>query len=80
MTRHERRLFREAAAMGYVLGDRAQHSRHGDDFPHDQDIVANVIEHCDADRDTFPYTAALCTGRRRRITRKRLHPGEDNHR
>lgn len=90
MTRHERRIYREAAVMGYVLGYRSGNldGRTGkggpldreNRTPHDQDIVAIVIQHCDTTSDLYPYTAALCNGRRRRITRKRLYPGEDNHR
>lgn len=71
----ERRLVREAAVMGFVLGDRAGLTR-DDEFPRDMDIVRNVLEHCDSTSDKFPYLGAACSGRRRRITKARMWPGE----
>jgi hypothetical protein len=82
---YERRIVREAAVMGYVLGRRAGQidGRNGvsildtpTDFPGDFDIVRNVLQHCDSTDDKFPYLADACAGRRRRVTRKRMWPGE----
>jgi len=82
---YERRLVREAAVMGFILGERhGWHTatmpgtaRHADGvFPRDMDIVQDVIEHCDATSDLYPYLHDACNGVRRRITRKRLWPGE----
>jgi hypothetical protein len=67
---YERRILHEAAVMGYVMGHT------GGPVPSDTDIIRMVITHCDSNADLYPYIAAACTGRRRRITRKRLHPGE----
>ncbi len=85
-TRYERRLVKEAAVMGYVLGERAgrvsasgirqQMGRKEPPFPTDARIVQTVIEHCDSTDDKFPFIAAACAGRRRRVTRKQLWPGE----
>lgn len=81
----ERRIVREAAVMGYVLGRReglvlGRSGRSilddGDDYPHDSDILRNVIEHCDSTSDLYPYLAASCDGRRRRITKSRQWPVE----
>lgn len=84
LTRFERRVVREAAVMGYVLGERYGRSTSraicgngGSAFPSDFDIVRQVLEHCDSTADLYPYLAAACNGRRRRITRKRLFPGEE---
>jgi hypothetical protein len=86
MSRHERRLVKEAAVMGYVLGYRSGNldGRAGiggplhtsAPFPGDASIVRQVIEHCDSTDDLYPYIAALCAGRRRRVTKKRRWPGE----
>jgi len=86
LRRYERRIVWEAAVMGFVLGDRhgrvngyryATDARIDDKFPHDTDIVLNVIEHCDSTADLYPYIADACNGRRRRVTRARLfHPEE----
>lgn len=82
---YERRLVKEAAVMGYVLGERyGRISRNvtgtrqatEEPFPRDMQIVQDVIEHCDSTSDRYPYLADACAGRRRRITRKRLWPGE----
>lgn len=83
---YERRIVREAAVMGYVLGrqDGMVKGRRGDslafddgsDFPKDFDIVWQVLQHCDSTADKFPYLADACAGRRRRVTRKRMWPGE----
>lgn len=82
---YERRVLREAAVMGYVLGRRAGQAdgRNGvsildtpTDFPGDFDIVRSVLQHCDSTSDLYPYLADACAGRRRRITRKRMWPGE----
>jgi hypothetical protein len=83
---YERRIVREAAVMGYILGHRdgridhaignAESSRR---FPADLDIVRWVLEHCSTTTNngsSFPYLADATTGVRRRITRKRLWPGE----
>jgi len=80
---YERRVVHEAAVMGYVLGHR-DGRLDGDrfpfgkqDFPGDTAIVRSVIEACDGMPDRFPYLHVACGGRRRRITRKRLWPGEE---
>jgi hypothetical protein len=83
---YERRLVREAAVMGYVLGrqDGLIKGRqggslafgNGDDFPGDAVVLQNVLEHCDSTDDLYPYLAAACAGRRRRVTKGRLWPGE----
>lgn len=84
---YERRIVREAAVMGYVLGHRdgrldyAQRNTGGEQpFPADIDIVRRTLEHCattDGDNGPrFPYLAAAANGRRRHITRNRLWPGE----
>lgn len=87
MRRYERRLVREAAVMGYVLGYQSgnvdgRNGRGGplDDTnrtPHDSDILVRVIQHCDSTADLYPYIAAACNGQRRRVTQSRLfHPEE----
>lgn len=85
LTKFERRIVREAAVMGYVLGrqDGMIAARNGarlyerpTDFPGDFDIVRQVLEHCDSTDDLYPYLGAACAGKRRRITRKRMWPGE----
>lgn len=81
----ERRVLKEAAVMGYVLGRQdgliMRSRRQGildatENYPRDFAIVQDVIEHCDSTGDSFPYLAQACDGRRRRITRRRLWPGE----
>lgn len=80
----ERRLVREAAVMGYVLGQREGmvKGRQGGsviddgDFPRDREILRWVIEHCDSTSDLYPYLAAACDGRRRRVTKARQWQGE----
>ncbi len=85
---YERRLVREAAVMGYVLGHRdggidARHSglrtipELEAAFPHDGQILADVVAHCDSSSDTYPYIGEACDGRRRRITAARRWPGEE---
>lgn len=76
LTRYERRLVREAAVMGYVLG-RQDGQLRVEPFPKDSTILHDVIEHCDTLAHLYPYLAAACDGRRRRVTRARLWPGED---
>jgi hypothetical protein len=83
---YERRIVREAAVMGYVLGrqdgmvkGRAGGSLafdDGSDFPKDFDIVRRVLQHCDTTDDLYPYLGAAASGRRRRVTRARMWPGE----
>lgn len=84
LTRFERRILREGAVMGYVLGNRSGLGRgrsgasildDGDGFPTDNDIIRSVIEHCDSS-DGYSYLTDACDGNRRRITRKRMWPGE----
>ena len=87
LTKFERRVVREAAVMGYVRGYQAGNldGRTGKGgpldntrrIPGDFDIVRTVIQHCDSTADLYPYLADACAGRRRRITRKRLFPGEE---
>jgi hypothetical protein len=85
---YERRIVREAAVMGYVLGRRAGEvaarsstwrsiGEPEQAFPGDTDILRMVIEHCDSTDDLYPFLAAACDGRRRRITKARRWPGED---
>lgn len=84
---YERRLVREAAVMGYVLGrqDGLIKGReggslafdNGDDFPHDHEILRDVLQHCDSTSDLYPYLAAACAGRRRRVTKARQWAGEE---
>jgi hypothetical protein len=77
---YERRLVREAAVMGYVRGAMAGRSRatlgepRDGDIPPDASILADVIGACIA--MDYPYLAAASEGRRRRITKTRLWPGE----
>lgn len=86
LSRYERRIAREAAVMGYVLGRREgliigrsgrSFLNDGDDFPGDFQILQDVLEHCDTTSDNFPYLGAACDGRRRRITKARLWQGEE---
>lgn len=82
LSRYERRIAREAAVMGYVLGHRtglldARVSlADATGIPGDAEILRTVIEHCDSTSDLYPYLAAACAGRRRRITKARLWPTE----
>ncbi|GIM88861.1 hypothetical protein [Paractinoplanes toevensis] len=88
LSRYERRLVREAAVMGYVLGrqDGYIKARQGAStsdsggYPKDSAILQDVIEHCDSTSDRFPYLAAACAGQRRRVTRARLWAGEETER
>lgn len=84
LTRYERRVVKDAAVMGFVLGDRHGRTRSvldsDDDYPTDMTIVQNVLEHCDSTADLYPYLGAACNGQRRRVTRKRLWPGEETSR
>lgn len=78
---YERRIVREAAVMGYVLGHRdGRYDLPGDPFPADIDIIRRVLEHCATttgdNGPSYPYLATAAQGRRRIITRKRLWPGE----
>lgn len=87
LTNFERRVLKEAAVMGYVLGYRAGNAdgRLGDGgpldkterIPHDNDIVRTVLQHCDSTSDLYPFLGAACYGRRRRITAARRWPGEE---
>ncbi len=86
LSRYERRIVREAAGMGYVLGYRSGNLDGRDGLggpldnerriPGDSDILRSVLEHCDSTSDLYPYLGAACNGRRRRITKARLWPGE----
>lgn len=85
LTPFERRILKEAAVMGYVLGrqdglimrERGQSILNAtENYPRDFAIVQDVIEHCDSTADNFPYLANACDGRRLRITKTRLWPGE----
>lgn len=79
---YERRLVREAAVMGYVRGAIAGRSRaalgepRDGDIPADSAILTEVILGCASMDDLHPYLADAANGRRRRITRARLWPGE----
>ncbi len=85
-TRYERRLVRESAVMGYVLGYQSGNldGRSGfggpadrnNPIPPDSEILQRVIEHCDSTDDKCPFIAGACAGHRRRVTRKQLWPGE----
>jgi hypothetical protein len=83
LRRYERRLVREAAVMGFVLGyrhgfvdGRSDVTPNGSTFPADDRIIVNVINACDTS-DGYPYITDACNGRRRRVTRTRLyHPQE----
>lgn len=86
LTRFERRIAKEAAVMGYVLGERAgrvsasgireQLGQQEPPFPSDFAILQQVIEHCDTTSDLYPFLGAACDGKRRRITRKHLYDFE----
>lgn len=82
---YERRIVKEAAVMGYVLGhgagrlDGFQHRSHAEiqaDWPKDFAVLQNVLEHCDSTSDLYPYLSAACDGRRLRVTKARQWPGE----
>ena len=81
---YERRLIREAAVMGYVLGQqdgliRGRSGNGYDDneaYPKDAAILTDVVQHCITTGDLYPYIAEASEGRRRRVTRKRMWPGE----
>jgi hypothetical protein len=82
LTPFERRIVREAAVMGYVQGAMAGRSRatldkpQDGDIPSDADMLFEVVSACIHMSDLYPYLAAASTGKRRRVTRKRLWPGE----
>jgi hypothetical protein len=79
LRRFERRIAKEAAVMGYVLGYRSGNldGRSGigspldknNPIPPDFEVLQRVIEHCDSTSDLYPFLAAACNGRRRRITK-----------
>ncbi len=48
-------LVREAAVMGFVLGER--HGPVGEDFPKDSEIVTQVVTHCRSNAARFPLLA-----------------------
>ncbi|MFI5891949.1 hypothetical protein ACIA5D_17750 [Actinoplanes sp. NPDC051513] len=83
---YERRILREAAVMGYVLGYQSGNldGRTGiggpldknNRIPPDSEILRRVIEHCDSTDDLYPFLAAACDRRRRSITKARRWPGE----
>lgn len=80
----ERRIVREAAVMGYVLGHQAgrldaqlSQAEIRAAWPKDFAVLQNVLEHCDSTSDLYPYLAAACDGRRRRVTKARQWPGEE---
>lgn len=82
---YERRIVREAAVMGYVLGhgagrlDGVQNRSQAEiqaGWPKDFAVLREVIEHCDSTSDLYPYLGAACDGRRRRVTKARQWPGE----
>lgn len=78
---YERRLVKEAAVMGYVRGAMAGRNRanrgepRDGDIPTDGDILADVIDAC-IGMDGYPYLRDASYGRRRRVTRARMWPGE----
>lgn len=86
LRRFERRIAKEAAVMGYVLGYRSgnldgRDGRGGpldknNPIPPDFEVLQRVIEHCDSTSDLYPFFAAACDGRRQRITRARLYDFE----
>ena len=58
----DQRLVREAAVMGYVLGERAGHGRRSvmdDEFPRDSEIVAQVLLACESHGDLYPTIRRL---------------------
>lgn len=79
---YERRLVHEAAGMGYVRGTMRGRIRAGlgeprdGDIPPDRDILFEVIASCVGMDNLYPYLAAASQGRRRRVTRARMWPGE----
>lgn len=52
-TERERRLVREAAVHGWVLGVRQSGGKQRD-IPHDAEIVFRVVLGCDAQSDLYP--------------------------
>lgn len=83
LRRYERRIVKEAAAMAYVLGYQNGNldgrtgssgpANNGNPIPPDFEILQLVIEHCDSTSDNFPFLAAACDGRRRRVTKTQLY-------
>lgn len=63
----DQRLVREAAVMGYVLGERFGLGRtvRDNDFPTDSDIVAQVLLACEGQGDLYPTFRRLA----RRVAR-----------
>lgn len=59
MTEVERRIFREAAVMGYVCGVMAVPSRNNVPIPPDTDIVNEVIDSIHGFDDRYPITNSL---------------------
>lgn len=86
LSRYERRIAKEAAVMGYVLGYRSGNldGRSGiggaldknNPIPPDFEVLQRVIEHCDSTSDNFPFLAAACGGKRKRVTKARLYDFE----
>jgi len=66
MTHTEKRLFREAAVMGYLQG-MWDHGNHDAKIPPDRVVVTAVIAAIHAFDDLYPFTAGL-TRRRGRNT------------
>lgn len=79
----ERRLVREAAVMGYVRGGMAGRARatlgepRDGDVPRDSEMLVEVVGACIAASDLYPYLAEAAEGRRRRVTKSRRWPGEE---
>lgn len=86
LSRFERRIAKEAAVMGYVLGYQSGNLDGRNDIggpldrnnpiPPDFEILQRVIEHCDSTSDNYPFLSAACNGKRRRVTKVRLYDFE----